>query len=157
MSNKIKEVTVHSYNPDNYSSLKEAINDGNYSEIQVKAKEWDRFRAITHFASINHIGDHVVEIHHNDELLTKCGMWNLPKTLEMPPKYMVYTIEGGSSMMTICPQHTTSLTEREIKEEFEDLYSALETDSIDLSVCIDVGGIYAFQVYDTSYIIERVS
>jgi hypothetical protein len=154
MNFKEKVITVFSYNQDDYSSISEAIDAGNFSEIDVTESEWEMFIKATKFASINYSGEMKVELYHRNRLLDTCGIWNMPKEFPIiEPTYIVSLVIEEH----IHKLHSDPMTIDQLKQYLDvRLIESLEDDDIFLPVCIDADQVYAYQFNDEPYLIKRI-
>jgi hypothetical protein len=76
--NREKEFTVYCYNQDNEGNLKNAQESGNITETNVLESDWEKFKLMIEFATMNFSSGHVIEIFLNGKFIKKA-------CTQMPP------------------------------------------------------------------------
>jgi hypothetical protein len=99
---EVAEFVVFLYNKDNHSTLEEAMEAGNYSEIEItpeRLKNWTFIKHCIECGSMEYSTGVQVEIHYNSKCIyDACDSQNLPSDLEkLIPEYdQVYCVVIGS-------------------------------------------------------------
>lgn len=121
----------------NYGDNEElAIEEGNYSRMDVSEEEWDRVCESIYFATINFIAGHKVNIRENGSIIYQTDTQNMPKLYELQKHRKKNTWQNWSIGFSNLTEEQQKIIETKLEfmkhdlEKFHNItVEALESDS----------------------------